>query len=109
MIEFDFHEIALAVPLIAFSLSALVRRRPAAAICWAAPLVFVEESQGFTVAAIGLLLAAAAAYPGVLPGPVAAAGPSGPRQRPAARRAAGVGAGLSSRPGACSGRCSRSP
>ena len=69
MIDFDFHEIALAVPLLAFSLSALVRRRPAAAICWAAPLVFVEESQGFTVAAIGLLLATVAVYPGMLPGP----------------------------------------
>ena len=46
MIDFDFHEIALAVPLLAFSLSALVRRRPAAAICWAAPLVFVEEDRG---------------------------------------------------------------
>ena len=69
MIVFDFHEIALAVPLLAFSLSALVRRRPLAAICWAMPLVFVEESQGFTVAAIGLLLATAAVYPGLLPGP----------------------------------------
>ena len=29
MINFDFHEIALAVPLLAFSVSALARRRPA--------------------------------------------------------------------------------
>ncbi len=56
MIYADFHEIALAVPLLAFALSALVRRRPAAAICWAMPLVFVEEDQGFSVAVIGLLL-----------------------------------------------------
>ncbi|HTR96117.1 MAG TPA: DUF2079 domain-containing protein [Trebonia sp.] len=56
MIEFDFHEIALAVPLLAFSLSALVRRRPAAAIWWAMPLVFLKEDQGFTVAAIGAYL-----------------------------------------------------
>lgn len=56
LVNFDFHEIALAVPLLAFSLSALVRRRPLATIGWAMPLVFVEESQGFTVAAIGLLL-----------------------------------------------------
>jgi uncharacterized membrane protein len=66
MIEFDFHEIALAVPLYAFSVSALVRRRPAAAIAWALPLVFVEESQGFTVAAIGALLMVSAAFPRVL-------------------------------------------
>ena len=63
MIDFDFHEIALAVPLLAFSLSALVRRRPLAAICWALPLVFVKEDQGFTVAAIGLLLGISAAFP----------------------------------------------
>ena len=94
MINFDFHEIALAVPLLAFSLSALVRRRPAAAICWAVPLVFVEESQGFTVAAIGLLLAVAAAYPRVLPGPVAAAGPSARGNRWRLDGATGVGAGL---------------
>jgi uncharacterized membrane protein len=66
MIDFDFHEIALAVPLYAFSVSALVRRRPAAAIAWALPLVFVEESQGFTVAAIGGLLMVSAAFPRVL-------------------------------------------
>jgi uncharacterized membrane protein len=54
--EFDFHEIALVIPLVAFSLSALVRRRPAAAICWAMPMVFIEEDQGFTLAAIGSFL-----------------------------------------------------
>jgi uncharacterized membrane protein len=56
MIIFDFHEIAFAVPLLAFSLSALLRRRPVAAVAWALPLVFVKEDQGFTVAAIGLLM-----------------------------------------------------
>ena len=69
MIVFDFHEIALAVPLLAFSLSALVRRRPRAAALWALPLVFVKEDQGFTVAAIGLLLVLADLYPGWIPGP----------------------------------------
>ena len=54
MIEFDFHEIAFAVPLLAFSLSALVRGRVRAAVWCALPLVFVKEDQGFTVAAIGL-------------------------------------------------------
>jgi uncharacterized membrane protein len=57
--EFDFHEIAFAVPLLAFSLSALARGRTRAALCWALPLVFVKEDQGFTVAAIGLYLVVA--------------------------------------------------
>ena len=61
--DYDFHEVALAVPLLAFSLSALVRRRPLAAVAWAVPLVFVKEDQGFTVAAIGLLLGVSAAFP----------------------------------------------
>jgi uncharacterized membrane protein len=67
MIDFDFHEIALAVPLIAFSVSALARRRPAAAIAWAVPLVFVKEDQGFTVAAIGVLLGATMAFRPAIP------------------------------------------
>ena len=67
MIIFDFHEIALAVPLLAFSVSALVRRRPAAAIAWAVPLVFVKEDQGFTVAAIGFVLGATMAFKPAIP------------------------------------------
>ncbi len=62
MVDFDFHEIALAVPLLAFSLSALVRRRPRSVIGWALPLVFVKEDQGFTVAAIGVVLGLSAAF-----------------------------------------------
>ena len=54
--DFDFHEIAFAVPLLAFSLSALARGRVRATVCWALPLVFVKEDQGFTVAAIGIYL-----------------------------------------------------
>jgi uncharacterized membrane protein len=54
--QFDFHEIAFAVPLLAFSLSALVRGHTKAAVWWALPLVFVKEDQGFTVAAIGIYL-----------------------------------------------------
>src|ERR1700683_733592 len=56
MVNFDFHEIAFAVPLLAFSLSALARGRTRAVVWWALPLVFVKEDQGFTVAAIGLYL-----------------------------------------------------
>jgi uncharacterized membrane protein len=67
MIDFDFHEIALAIPLLAFSVSALARRRPVAAIAWALPLVFVKEDQGFTVAAIGVLLGATMAFRPVIP------------------------------------------
>jgi uncharacterized membrane protein len=62
MIVFDFHEIAFAVPLLACSLSALVRRRVRSAALWALPLVFVKEDQGLTVAAIGLVMAGAAAW-----------------------------------------------
>jgi uncharacterized membrane protein len=54
--QFDFHEIAFAVPLLAFSLSALARGHTKAAVWWALPLVFVKEDQGFTVAAIGMYM-----------------------------------------------------
>jgi len=57
MVNYDFHEIAFAVPLLACSLSALVRGRTRAAVWWALPLVFVKEDQGFTLAAIGLIMA----------------------------------------------------
>jgi uncharacterized membrane protein len=67
MIDFDFHEIALAVPLLAFSVSAVARRRPVAAIAWAVPLVFVKEDQGFTVAAIGVVLGAMMAFRPAIP------------------------------------------
>jgi uncharacterized membrane protein len=57
--QFDFHEIAFAVPLLAFSLCALARGQTRAAVCWALPLVLVKEDQGFTVAAIGIYLVVA--------------------------------------------------
>jgi uncharacterized membrane protein len=56
MVNFAFHEVAFAVPLLAFCMSALIRRRPRAAAMWALPLVFVKEDQGFTVAVIGLVM-----------------------------------------------------
>ncbi len=62
MINFDFHEVAFAVPLLAFSGSALVRRRPWAAAGWAMPLVFVKEDQGLTVAMFGLVMLGSAAW-----------------------------------------------
>jgi uncharacterized membrane protein len=56
-VSFDFHEIAFAVPLLAFSVTALGRRRWRAAALWALPLVLVKEDLGLTVAAIGAVMA----------------------------------------------------
>ncbi|MFF3273312.1 DUF2079 domain-containing protein [Streptomyces chrestomyceticus] len=55
-VDFDFHEIAFAVPLIAFALEAVLRGRWTAAVCWAAPLVLVKEDLGVTAAVIGALV-----------------------------------------------------
>lgn len=52
----QFHEIALALPLLALSLAALVRGRWRASAFWAAPLVFVKEDLGLTVLVIGIVL-----------------------------------------------------
>ncbi|WP_205739756.1 DUF2079 domain-containing protein [Georgenia sp. SYP-B2076] len=52
----QFHEIALAVPLLAFSLAAFLRGRWWPCALWAAPLVFVKEDLGLTVAALGLVM-----------------------------------------------------
>ncbi|MEE1755899.1 DUF2079 domain-containing protein [Streptomyces sp. SP18CS02] len=56
-VDFDFHEICFAVPLIAFSLEALLGRRWGAALWWALPLVLVKEDLGITLAAIALVVA----------------------------------------------------
>ncbi|MET0496090.1 MAG: DUF2079 domain-containing protein [Actinoplanes sp.] len=56
-VDFDFHEIAFAVPLLAFGLTALVERRWTAAAAWTLPLIAVKEDLPATVAVIGLLLA----------------------------------------------------
>src|SRR5699024_7826947 len=52
----QFHEVAFAVPLLAFALAAYLRRRWWACAAWAAPLVFVKEDLGLTVAALGAVL-----------------------------------------------------
>lgn len=54
---FDFHEVALAVPLLSFSLEALGRRRWTAAVAWAAPLLLIKEDLGLTLAAVGAYIA----------------------------------------------------
>lgn len=56
-VGFDWHEIAFAVPLLAFSCTALGNRRFVAAIAAAAPLLLVKEDLGLTVAAIGVIVA----------------------------------------------------
>ncbi|MGP9538711.1 DUF2079 domain-containing protein [Brachybacterium sp. AOP43-C2-M15] len=53
----QFHEIALAVPLLALSLTALLRGKVRVAVLWAAPLVLVKEDLGLTVALLGGLIA----------------------------------------------------
>ncbi|WP_369383608.1 DUF2079 domain-containing protein [Streptomyces sp. cg36] len=55
--DFDFHEICFAVPLIAFSLEAVLARRWRAALGWALPLVLVKEDLGVTLAAIAVVVA----------------------------------------------------
>lgn len=49
----DFHEICFAVPLLAFSVTALGQRRWGVAAAWALPLLLVKEDLGLTLAAIG--------------------------------------------------------
>lgn len=52
----QFHEIALAVPLLTLSLIAVLDRRWTAACLWGAPLVFVKEDLGLTVVMLGLVV-----------------------------------------------------
>jgi uncharacterized membrane protein len=56
-VDFDFHEVCFAVPLVAFALEAVLRQRWRAALWWAAPLVLVKEDLGVTAAAIGAIVA----------------------------------------------------
>ncbi|MCO5970878.1 DUF2079 domain-containing protein [Actinoallomurus soli] len=56
-VQFDFHEIAFAMPLLALSLEAVLRGRWWAAMAWALPLVLVKEDMGLTAAAIGCVVA----------------------------------------------------
>ncbi|MFH8614062.1 DUF2079 domain-containing protein [Streptomyces sp. NPDC017979] len=56
-VAFDFHEVALAVPLIAYAVVALGQGRYRAAVAWAAPLVLIKEDLGLTLAALGAYVA----------------------------------------------------
>jgi uncharacterized membrane protein len=61
--EVQFHEVALAVPLLTASLVAVYERRWVPAALWAAPLVFVKEDLGLTVVAVGVLIIVRARRP----------------------------------------------
>jgi uncharacterized membrane protein len=55
-VDFDFHEICFAVPLLALVLRNILLQRWYRAAFWALPLVLVKEDMGLTVAAIGIVL-----------------------------------------------------
>ncbi|MBO2456315.1 DUF2079 domain-containing protein [Actinomadura violacea] len=55
-VSFDFHEIAFAVPLLAFALVALAEGRWRAGVAWTLPLLLVKEDMGLVVGAVGLFL-----------------------------------------------------
>ncbi|WP_312395663.1 DUF2079 domain-containing protein [Kocuria sp.] len=59
----QFHEIALAVPLLALSVCALRERRWPSAALWAAPVALVKEDLGMTVAAVGAVMVGHALRP----------------------------------------------
>ena len=59
----QFHEISLAVPLLALGLCALRERRWLAAALWSAPVALVKEDLGMTVAALGAVMFAHAFRP----------------------------------------------
>lgn len=52
----QFHEVALAAPLLALSLWLVLRERWTAAALWAGLLVFVKEDLGLTVIALGVVI-----------------------------------------------------
>ncbi len=55
-VDFDIHEVSLAVPLLAFAFEAFLAGRWARVVAWAAPLVLVKEDLGLTVAVLGFVL-----------------------------------------------------
>lgn len=63
-VESQFHEIAFAMPLLAIALWSFLSGRWTAAALWAAPMVFVKEDLGVTVAVFGILIALRARWPG---------------------------------------------
>ena len=61
----QFHEVSMAVPLLALGLCALRERRWLAASLWTAPVALVKEDLGMTVAAVGAVMVGHAFRPTV--------------------------------------------
>lgn len=59
----QFHEIAFAMPLLAYASVAFVERRWGAVTAWSVPLVLVKEDMGLTVLMIGVAVILASAVP----------------------------------------------
>ena len=59
----QFHEIAFAMPMLAFASAAFVERRWVAVTAWSAPLVLVKEDMGLTVLMIGVAVILTSAVP----------------------------------------------
>ena len=55
-VNFDFHEVAFAVPLLAFAAERLLLERWREAVWFAAPIVLVKEDLPMTLAAVGIVL-----------------------------------------------------
>jgi hypothetical protein len=55
-VNFDFHEVCFAVPMLAFAAEHLLRERWRAAVWCALPLVLVKEDLPLTLAAVGVVL-----------------------------------------------------
>ncbi|WP_194897318.1 DUF2079 domain-containing protein [Catenulispora pinisilvae] len=74
--NFDFHEVAFAVPAIAFSLCAYIRRDYRRTILWALPLLFVKEDLALLVPIIIAIVLVRTRYSGriVTQGAVLASG-----------------------------------
>lgn len=60
-IDFDFHEVSLAAPLLALAGAAYVDRDWPRTVLWSAPLVLVKEDLALTSAAVGVVLVLAGA------------------------------------------------
>ncbi len=56
LIGFDFHEVALGVPLLSLSMAAMLRSDHRAAVLWALTLILVKEDLGLTIAALGFVV-----------------------------------------------------
>jgi uncharacterized membrane protein len=55
MLDYDFHEVAFAVPVLAAAIDALDRRSDRALVAWAAVLLLIREDMGAVVMMIGLV------------------------------------------------------